>query len=366
MEVTDFVAVLFNPVAQAKFVHTVSAGYVTGAVFVLGVSAYYLLRGQYQPLAKRSFAIASAFGMASALSVVVLGDESGYALTDHQKMKLASIEAMWNTEEPPASFTAIGIPDMEDRETHYQIEIPWVMGLIGTRSIDEVIPGIFELVDRAEGRIRGGLNAYDALERIKADRTDNAAREDFKRAQADLGYALLLKRYVEDPRTATTDQIRQAAWDTVPGVPSLFYTFRIMVLVGFFFVLLFAVAVWHTAREAELPRWLLRAAVWSIPLPWVAAELGWFVAEFGRQPWVIEGVLPTFLAASQLTIADILITITGFTLMYGVLAVIEVRLMLHAIHQGPEQIAADPASALPGFGSGSSELEDDIKPMPAE
>lgn len=117
MEVTDFAAVLLNPVAQAKFVHTVSAGYVCGAVFVLGVSAFYILRGRHLELAKRSFAIAAAFGLASALSVVVLGDESGYAITDHQKMKLAAMEAMWHTEPAPAAFTAVGIPDLESRTT---------------------------------------------------------------------------------------------------------------------------------------------------------------------------------------------------------------------------------------------------------
>ena len=110
MEVTDFEAVLLNPVAQAKFVHTVSAGYLCGAVFVLGVSAWYLLRGRHIELAKRSFVIASAFGLAAALSVIVLGDESGYDLTSNQKMKLAAIEAMWETEPAPASFTVFGIP----------------------------------------------------------------------------------------------------------------------------------------------------------------------------------------------------------------------------------------------------------------
>ena len=142
MEVTDFMAVIFNPVAQAKFVHTVSAGYVCAATFVLGVSAWYLLRGRHVQLAKRSFVIASAFGFASALSVIVLGDESGYALTDNQKMKLAAIEAMWETEPAPASFTAFGIPSQSDRETHFAIRNPWVMGIIGTRSIDKQIPGI--------------------------------------------------------------------------------------------------------------------------------------------------------------------------------------------------------------------------------
>src|SRR5215217_5740396 len=117
MEVTDFMAVLFNPVAQAKFVHTVSAGYVIASLFVLGVSSYFLLKGKWTSVAKRSFTVAAAFGLASSLSVVVLGDESGYALTDNQKMKLAALEAMWRTEPAPAGLAAFGIPSVKDRET---------------------------------------------------------------------------------------------------------------------------------------------------------------------------------------------------------------------------------------------------------
>jgi cytochrome d ubiquinol oxidase subunit I len=336
MEVTDFVAVIFNPVAQAKFVHTVSAGYVCAATFVLGVSAWYMLSGRHVQLAKRSFVIASAFGVASALSVIVLGDESGYALTDNQKMKLAAIEAMWETEPAPASFTAFGIPSQSDRETHFAIRIPWVMGIIGTRSIDRPIPGIDELVAHAEARIRNGIVAYDALEKIKADRNDTAARAVFDASSKDLGYALLLKRYLPDPRQANEQQIKDAAWSTVPYVPLLFFGFRLMVACGFGLLALFAVSLWHTTRETEAPRWLLRAALIAMPLPWIAIEVGWFVAEFGRQPWIIDGVLPTFLATSELGVSDLLLTIAGFTLVYGVLAVIEVRLMLAAIRKGPE------------------------------
>ncbi|CDX44569.1 cytochrome d terminal oxidase, subunit I [Mesorhizobium plurifarium] len=336
MEVTDFMAVIFNPVAQAKFVHTVSAGYVCAATFVLGVSAWYLLRGRHVQLAKRSFVIASAFGVASALSVIVLGDESGYALTDNQKMKLAAIEAMWETEPAPAAFTAFGIPSQSDRETHFAIRIPWVMGIIGTRSIDRPIPGIDELVAHAEARIRNGIVAYDALEKIKADRNDTAARAVFDASSKDLGYALLLKRYLPDPRQANEQQIKDAAWSTVPYVPLLFFGFRLMVACGFALLALFAVSLWHTTRETEAPRWLLRAALIAMPLPWIAIEVGWFVAEFGRQPWIIDGVLPTFLATSELGVSDLLLTIAGFTLVYGVLAVIEVRLMLAAIRKGPE------------------------------
>ncbi|MGX7874141.1 cytochrome ubiquinol oxidase subunit I [Mesorhizobium sp. ORM6] len=336
MEVTDFMAVIFNPVAQAKFVHTVSAGYVCAATFVLGVSAWYLLRGRHVQLAKRSFVIASAFGLASSLSVIVLGDESGYALTDNQKMKLAAIEAMWETEPAPASFTAFGIPSQSDRETHFAIRIPWVMGIIGTRSIDRPIAGIDELVAHAEMRIRNGIVAYDALEKIKADRKDNAARAAFDASSKDLGYALLLKRHLPDPRQASEQQIKDAAWSTVPYVPLLFFGFRLMVACGFVLAALFAVSLWHTTRETEAPRWLFRAALFAMPLPWIAIEVGWFVAEFGRQPWIIDGVLPTFLATSELGVTDLALTIAGFTLVYGVLAIIEIRLMLAAIRKGPE------------------------------
>ncbi len=124
MEITDFFAVLMNPVAQAKFVHTVSAGYVIASVFVLGISAWYLLKGRSTELAKRSMTVAASFGLAASLSVVVLGDESGYLANEHQKMKIAAIEAMWETEPAPASFTLFGFPDQEARETHYAVHIP--------------------------------------------------------------------------------------------------------------------------------------------------------------------------------------------------------------------------------------------------
>ncbi|AYD04320.1 cytochrome ubiquinol oxidase subunit I [Neorhizobium sp. NCHU2750] len=336
MEVTDFMAVLFNPVAQAKFVHTVSAGYLCAATFVLGISGWYLLRDRHVALARRSFVIAAAFGLASALSVIVLGDESGYALTDNQKMKLAAIEAMWETEPAPASFTAIGIPSLTDRKTYFGVHIPWVMGLIGTRSVDKQIDGIDQLVEKAEVRIRNGIGAYDALEKLKVDHNDSAARADFEAKSKDLGYALLLKQFIADPRQATDDQIKQAAWSSVPEVPALFFGFRIMVACGFALLIVFAVSLWHTAREETAPRWLFRIAVLALPLPWVAIELGWFVAEFGRQPWIIDGVLPTALATSELGIYNLIISIAGFVALYSTLAVIEVRLMLAAIRKGPE------------------------------
>lgn len=340
MEVSDFAAVLTNPVAQAKFVHTVSAGYTVAAVFVLGVSAWYLLKGRHVDIAKRSMTVAASFGLAAALSVVVLGDESGYLSTEHQKMKLAAIEAMWETEPAPAAFTAFGFPDQEARETHFAIKIPAVMGLIGTRSLNGVIPGIDELVKTAEVRIRDGIKAYDALQTIReAGSTTKVApevRAAFEEHGNQMGYALLLKRYVDDPRLATPEQISKAAWDTVPQVAPLYWSFRTMVALGMYFIVLMATFfILSARRKLDSYPWLLKAAVWSIPLPWIAAEAGWIVAEMGRQPWVIEGVLPTAVAVSNLGITTLLITLAGFVAIYSVLFVIEMKLMLKAIRKGP-------------------------------
>ena len=335
MEITDFMAVIFNPVAQAQFVPTVSAGYVCAAVVVLGISAFYLLKGKHKGFAKRSMTVAAAFGLLSSLSVVVLGDESGYALTDNQKMKLAALEAMWRTEPAPAGLTLFGLPSLEDRHTHFEVKVPYVLGLISTRSIDKPVEGILELVAVAEDRIERGVVAYDALEKVKADPTDMAARGQFETVRNDLGYGLLLKRYVEDPRAATPDQIKLAAWSTVPNVPLMFWVFRFMAGIGFMMIGLFGTAfILCTLRKHET-KWFLRLAVLAIPLPWIAIEAGWLLAEVGRQPWAVEGVLPTFLGASSLTVAHLWTTIVCFTLLYGALAIVEVGLILRAVKKGP-------------------------------
>ncbi|CAN5301825.1 cytochrome ubiquinol oxidase subunit I [soil metagenome] len=348
MEVTDFTAVLFNPVAQAKFVHTVSAGYVIASTLVLGLSAYWLLKGRWVPIAKRSMTVAAAFGLAASLSVVVLGDESGYTLTDNQKMKLAAIEAAWHTAPAPAGLTIFGLPDATAHVTRYEVKVPWALGLIATRSLSGTVNGMSELVLQAQQRIESGQIAYRAVQRLKAVPGDIGARAAFETHRRDLCYALLLKRYVADPADATPRQIETAAWDTVPSVPLMFWSFRIMAGVGFAMIALFATSFFVVSmRRHERYRWLLRLAVMAIPLPWIASELGWVVAELGRQPWAIDGVLPTFLAASSLTPAAILTTIVGFTLIYGILAVIEVRLILATIAHGPVEHDLDGADGAP-------------------
>jgi cytochrome bd ubiquinol oxidase subunit I len=339
MEMTDFFAVVFNPVAQVKFIHTVAAGYVTASMFVIGISAWYILKGRDLAFAKRSFAVAAGFGVASAMAVIVLGDESGYELGDVQKVKLAAIEAEWKTEPAPAAFTIFGLPDDRNMETDYAIKVPALMGLIATRSLDREVTGLDDLVKQHETRIRSGQIAYAKLEALRSGDTSPEARAVFDTHKRDLGYGLLLKQYVEDPAKATDDQIREAARHSIPRVSYLFWGFRIMVGFGFLMLALFALSFYYLAAGTlDRKRWLLRVLVYSIPMPWIAAEMGWFVAEFGRQPWAIGEVLPTFLATSALTTTDLITSIAGYVIFYTILLVIEVFLMFRFARQGPSSL----------------------------
>jgi cytochrome d ubiquinol oxidase subunit I len=339
MEMTSFADVFFNPVAQVKFVHTVAAGYTTGAMFVLGISAYYILKGRDLPFARRSFAIAASFGLASILSVIVLGDESGYELGDVQQVKLAAIEAEWETHPAPAAFTAFGFPDEEAQETHAAIRIPWLLGLIATRSTDEEVTGLRDLVIEHEAKVREGMIAYAALQRLRNGERDPALIEEFEATKANLGYGLLLKRYIDDPSQASEEQILQAARDTIPPVAPLFWAFRIMVACGFAMLVIFSLSFYYCAkRTAGKKPWLLKMALYGIPLPWIAVELGWFVAEMGRQPWTIGGILPTWLSTSTLTPTDLYISLAGFIGFYTLLLIVEMYLMFHFARLGPSSL----------------------------
>ena len=350
MELVSFGDVLLNPVAQAKFVHTVAAGYVVGSVFVLAISAWYLLKGRNTDIARRSLAVAASFGLACSLCVVVLGDESGYEAGENQKMKVAAIESEWHTQPAPASFTLFGIPDLAARKTHAAVKIPWLLGLIATRSIDRQVPGIFDLVEHVKGRVESGMQAHAALQALRADKTDAAARSTFEAHRADLGYGLLLLRYTANPATATPEEVERAAWSTVPNVPVLFWSFRFMVALGLFLIALFATAFYLATRHRfGENRWFLKVALYSLPLPWIAAELGWIVAEYGRQPWAIDGLLPTFLGISTRSASTVWLSLLGFVVFYTALAVVDVYLMVRVIRQGPDGLGfwPDPKRPVP-------------------
>jgi cytochrome d ubiquinol oxidase subunit I len=339
MELTSFSEVIFNPVAQVKFVHTVSAGYVTGAVFVLAISSWYLLKGRDLPFARRSFAIASAFGLASALSVIVLGDESGYELGDVQKVKLAAVEAEWHTHPAPAAFTVFGIPNEQTQTTDYALKIPAVLGLIATRSVTEEVAGLSELKEKHLERIIRGQEAYVLMMQYRAGDKSPATINRFNEVSADLGYGMLLTAYTDDVANATAEHIAQAVEDSIPKVWPLFWSFRIMVACGVSMLVLFAAAFWHSAkRTVDKPRWLLKFALFSLPLPWIACEAGWFVAEYGRQPWAIGEILPTHLAVSQLSVSDIWFSLGAIVVLYTIFVIIEMWLMTKYARLGPSAL----------------------------
>lgn len=339
MEMSSFTEVIFNPVAQVKFIHTVAAGYVTGAMFVLSISAYYLLKDRDIGFARRSFAIAAGFGLASIFSVILLGDESGYEVGDVQKTKLAAIEAEWHTEEAPAAFTLFGLPNEETMETDYAIKIPYLMGIIATRSFDTQVMGISDIIAEDELRIRNGMIAYGLLQKLRSGQKDEATIEQFEAVKHDLGYGLLLKKYTDDVTNASEEHIKMAARDTIPPVAPIFWSFRVMVASGFTMLIIFSLAFYHCAKRQEYKkRWLLWSALLALPLPWIAAEAGWIVAEVGRQPWTISGILPTHLSVSSLSFNTVFNSLTAIIIFYSLLFIIEMYLMIRFARLGPSSL----------------------------
>jgi len=338
MEMTSFADVIFNPVAQVKFVHTVSAGYVTGAMFVLAISSYYLLKNMHIAFARRSFAIAASFGLAATLSVIVLGDESGYELGDVQKVKLAAIEAEYDTHPAPAPFTLIGIPNDETQSVDYAVQIPWLMGIIATRSLDEEVQGIKQHKIEHRERILSGVQAYQVLDDIRKGTANDEQKALFEAHKHDLGYALLLQPFANDITQPNETAIDRAVDYSIPPVAPLFWSFRLMVACGFIMLIIFATAFYYSAKhKITKPRWLLKLAFWSLPLPWIASEAGWFVAEFGRQPWSIAEVLPVHASVSNLTVAEVITTLILYTLFYGVMFIVGFYLMKRFAKAGPHE-----------------------------
>jgi cytochrome d ubiquinol oxidase subunit I len=339
MEMTSFAALIFNPVAQVKFVHTVAAGYTTASMFVLGISSWYLIKKRDTGFALRSIAVASGFGLASIISVIILGDESGYTTGEVQKVKLAAIESEWHTEPAPAAFTVFGMPNQKEERTDYAIKVPYLLGLIATRSVDEEVTGLIDIKNQNEIRIRNGMQSYADLERLKDGDKSEASIAAFDKTKNDLGFGLLLKKYTPNVTDATEAQIKQAASDTIPNVFALFWSFRVMVAMAFLMFFIFAASFYFTIkRSMEKQTWLLRLALYAIPAPWIAAEMGWLVAEMGRQPWTISGILPTHLSTSSLTTGNLYFSLAGFIGFYTLLLVVEMYLMFKYARLGPSSL----------------------------
>ncbi|ABR75148.1 cytochrome d terminal oxidase subunit 1 [Actinobacillus succinogenes] len=343
MEMTSFMDLWMNPAAQSKFLHTLSGGYVAGAMFVLAISSYYILKGRDLAFAKRSFSIAAIFGFIASISVIIMGDESGYDVAKTQPVKLAAMEAEWHTQPAPASWNALAIPNQAERKNDFAIEIPYLGGIIATRSLDGQYPGLTDLEARNEQRIRNGITAYALLEELRAQKKAGQINEEtksqFLNVREDLGYGLLLKRYTDKVIDATEAQIKSAAADSIPNVAPVFWSFRVMAGIGGVLILLMFGALVQTLRgKQEKSGLLLKALLWGLPLPWVAIECGWFLAEYGRQPWAITDVLPVGVANSSLGVGDLWFSIGLICGLYTIFLVVEMYLMFKYGRLGPSAL----------------------------
>lgn len=338
METQSLVDLFANPIAQIGFVHTVIAGFTTGAVFVAGISAYYLLKKRDLDFAKRSFAIAAGFGLVASLMVAFMGDQSGVVVFKDQPMKLAAIEAEWNTQPAPAAFNLIAFPNQTEHNNSFAIQIPDALGLVVTHTMNQVIPGINNIEAENVQRIQNGMLAYGALVKLRSG--DQSALATFQQYQGDLGYGLLLKKYTDQVTDATPTQIQAAAEDSIPTVWSVFWAFRIMVGLGGLMVLAFIYACIGVLRNKGIweRRWFLRTMLYGMPAPWIACIAGWFVTEHGRQPWTIYGLLPTNLSSSSISATDLGLSFAMFVLFYTGLFIVEMYLMFKYARLGPSSL----------------------------
>src|SRR6185437_14578936 len=338
MELNSLQQLIFNPDAQSKFVHTSIAGYVTAAIFVAGVSAWYMLKRRHLDLAKRSFRMAALFGVLATIGVITLGDALGFVAAQAQPTKLAAMEALWKTEPGPMPFNLIAFPDQSLQQNKGALQVPYMLSLLVTHSTNGSMEGFDTLQARAQQRIEDGIPAVAALQSLSKNPHDAGALAQFNAHAQDLGYGFLAQCYAADVGKATPEQIRRAAKDSIPPVAAVFWSFRFMVGFGLLMLAFFVLAILYTlSNRVQDKRWFLRAAVWMIPVPFLANECGWLVAELGRQPWTVFGVLPTWMSASTHSVAYMVFSLAGFVLLYTVFIAVEMYLMVRSIRQGPPE-----------------------------
>ncbi|MDD0823643.1 cytochrome ubiquinol oxidase subunit I [Mannheimia sp. AT1] len=339
MELASFSELVLNPVTQAKFLHTVTAGYTCGAIFVLGISAYYILKGRDLGFAKRSFSVGASFGLIAIISVLVMGDESGYTIGQAQPTKLAAMEGEFETQPAPAAWNVAVIPNTAEMKNEFAIHIPYAAGIIATRSLDTEIKGLKDIRVVNEQRVRTGIQAYALLEKLRSGDYTEADKAAFKEVEKDLGFGLLLKQYTDNVVDATEEQIQKAADSTIPNVGPTFWAFRIMMASGGLMLLLIIFAFAQNVRgTVGSNRFLLKALLWGIPLPWIAIESGWFLAEYGRQPWAIYEMLPVGVSNSALTTGDLWFTIGLLCGLYTLFLIVEMYLMFKYGRLGPSAL----------------------------
>jgi cytochrome d ubiquinol oxidase subunit I len=339
-EMSSFWDVVFNPTAYSKFLHTIGSGYVMGALFVVGISAYYLLKNKDVVKAKKSIVVGATFGLITSIFLILSGDESAHQVAKHQPMKLAAMEGLYDGH-ARASIVAIGqltpnkeIGDDKD-EFLWSIEVPYALSILGFHDMNAYVPGINELVygdeenniEAASEKLRKGKIAIEALYNYKSAKKikDNINAKihlaTFRKYEPYFGYG-----YLKDVK------------DIVPNVPIVFYSFHIMVGLGsWFLVLFFLILYFSMIGKIENKRILLYSALWSIPLGYLAGELGWVVAEVGRQPWAIQDMLPVGMATSQIATSAVQLTFWLFAIIFTGLLIAEIKIMFTQVKKGMEE-----------------------------
>jgi cytochrome bd ubiquinol oxidase subunit I len=349
-EMSDFWAVLFSPVAMNKFFHAVTSSWIVGSAFVIGVSAWFMLKKKELGLAKKSIRIASLFGLLGALLAAFTGDGSAYQVSQRQPMKLAAMEGLYQGK-TPTGLVAFGLlnPAKEryDDQTDpflFKVEIPGVLSFMANRNLNSFVPGINDLVDGGYVPYRPKEKADTALsveEKMVRGKAAVLALTDFRKATeaGDDSLAAVHRTTLEANYSWFGYGFLRSKDEVVPNVPLTFYTFHLMVLIGGFFILFFALSWWMNRKDLFHKQWwMIALGLLSIPLAWICSECGWIVAEVGRQPWVIQDIMPTSIAVSALDPATVQTTFILFAVLFTVLLVVEISIMLRQIRKGPESV----------------------------
>ena len=349
-EMQNFWDVLFSPVAVHKFLHTISSGYVTAAIFVLGISAWFLLKNRESEMARKSILVGTIFGLIMAFFLAITGDGSAYTIAQKQPMKLAAMEGLFKGQQPNG-LVLFGIPnpgkkagDQNDGFV-FKVEIPRMLSMMGYRDGNAFVPGVEDLM---KGGFKAGYENVPILEKEKTFSV-NEKIERGKLAITALGDYRKAMKAGDKTDAVKADIILKAnfryfgygylkaAEDVVPNVALTFYSFRTMVLFGFYFILLFIVVFYHiTKNNLQNKRWLLYLMLWTIPLVYLAGQSGWIVAEIGRQPWVIQDLLPTNAAVSMIGSGAVQLTFWLFAALFTALLIAEIMIMTRQIKLGPK------------------------------
>ena len=339
-EMINFWNIALSSMAINKFLHTIASGYVLASVFVAGISAWYMLHKREKKLVNRSLIVASVFGLLSSLFLALTGDGSARLIARIQPVKFASMEGYYNGQSS-ASLIAVGILGKKNKQGEHpfimKIEIPHLLSIMAFQNPNAFIAGINDLINgndhllSVKEKMQRGQKARETLHEFKmAKQANNIARMDSLTAKINdisfkeqyfkyFGYAFL-----NNPKSI------------IPNVPISFYSFHIMVILGFYFIFLFVLLLLLRVK-LEKNKWLLWLALLSIPLPYIASECGWVLCELGRQPWIIQDLMPVAIAASGIDASSVQITFMIFAVIFTVLLIAEIRIMIKQIKIGPQE-----------------------------